>query len=70
MVVTMPGVTETFKSVIEEMTHETDLERVNLLHLGNSNQTHNDLNTSIYKTENRWNIHHVSYDMFPSRAKQ
>jgi len=69
LVVTMPGVAETFKIVIKEMTHGTDFKLVNLLHTQNPNLTHNDLNTSIDEPENRWNIHLVSYDTLTSRAK-
>jgi len=46
-VVTMPGVAETFKSVIDELTHGTDFNLVNLLHYENVNLTHEDLNISI-----------------------
>jgi hypothetical protein len=69
LVVTMPGVAETFKTVIDEMTHGTDFKLVNLLHPENANLTHEDLNTSIDEPENRWNIHLVSYDTLTSRAK-
>jgi len=69
LVVTMPGVAETFKTVIDEMTHGTDFKLVNLLHAENANLTHQNLNTSIDKPENRWNIHLVSYDTLTSRAK-
>jgi len=69
LVVTMPGVAETFKSVIDEMTHGTDFKLVNLLHAENVNLNHEDLNTSIDEPENRWNIHLVSYDTLKSRAK-
>jgi len=51
LVVTMPGVAETFKSVIDEMTHGTDFKLVNLLHAENANLTHQDLNTSIDEPE-------------------
>ena len=47
LVVTMPGVAETFKTVIDMMTHGTDFKLVNLLHAENANLTHEDLNTSI-----------------------
>jgi hypothetical protein len=69
LVVTMPGVAETFKSVIDEMTHGTDFKLVNLLLTENANLTHQDLNTSIDKPENRWNIHLVSHDTLTCRAK-
>jgi len=69
LVVTMPGVAETFKTVIDEMTRGTDFKLVNLLHPENANLTHEDLNTSIDEPENRWNIHLVSYDTITSRAK-
>ena len=69
LVVTMPGVAETLKSVIDEMTHGTDLKLVNLLHTENANLTHKDLNTSVDEPENQWIIHLVSYDTLTSRAK-
>jgi hypothetical protein len=48
----MPRVAETFKTVIDEMTHGTDFKLVNLLHPENTNLTQEDLNTSIDKPEN------------------
>jgi SNF2 family DNA or RNA helicase len=69
LVVTMPGVAETFKSVINEMTHGTDFKLLNLLHGENANLTHEDLNSIIDEPKNRWNIHLVSYVTFTSRAK-
>jgi len=69
LVVTMPGVAEIFKTVIDEITHGTEFKLVNLLHTENSNLTHKDLNTSIDEPENRWNIHLLSYDTLTSRAK-
>jgi len=69
LVVTMPGVAERFKTVIDGMTHGTDLDLVNLLHAKNVNLTHEDLHTSIDEPENRWHIDLVSYDTSTSRAK-
>jgi len=69
LVVTMPGLAETFKTVNNEMTHGTDFKLVNLLQADDANLTHEDLNTSINEPENRWNIHLVSYDTLTSRAK-
>jgi len=69
MVVTMPGVAETLKTVIDEMTHGTDFKLLNLLLAENAILTHKDLNTSSDEPENRWNIHVVSYDTLTSRAK-
>jgi len=68
-VVTMPGVAETIKTVIDEMTHGTDFKLVNLLHPENAYLTDENLNTSIDEPENRWNIHLVSYGTLTSRAK-
>ena len=62
LVATIPGLGETFKTVIDEMTHGTDFTLVNLLHSENANLTHEDLNTSIDEPETRWNIYLVSYD--------
>jgi len=69
LVVTMPGVAETFKSVIDKMTYGIYLKLITLLNPENANHTHEDLNTSIDEPENRWNIHLVSYDTSISRAK-
>jgi len=49
LMVTMLGVAETFKTVIDEMTHETDFKLVNMLHTDNANLTHEDVNTSLDK---------------------
>ena len=57
------------KTVIDEMTHGTSFKLVNLLHAGNGNLTHKDLNTSIGEPENRWNIHLVSYNTLTSREQ-
>jgi len=62
LVVTMPGVAETFKSVIDKMTFATAFKLINLLHTENVNLTNEDLDTSHDKAENRWDIHLVSYD--------
>jgi len=69
LVVTMPRFAETFKTVIDEMTHVTDFKLGNLLHAENANLTHEDLNNGIDEPETRWNIHLVSYDTLTSRAK-
>jgi len=69
LVVTMPGVAETFKTIIDEMTNGTEFKLVNLLHHENANLTHEDLNTSIDEPQNRWNIYRLSYDTFTSRVK-
>jgi hypothetical protein len=52
LVVSMPGVAETFKTVLDEMTHGTEFKLVNSLHAENANVTHQNLNTSIEKAEN------------------
>jgi SNF2 family DNA or RNA helicase len=69
LVVTMPRVAETFKTVIDKMTPGTDFKLVNLLHPKNAYHTYEDLNTSIDEPENRWNIHLVLYDMLTSSVK-
>jgi len=69
LVVTMPGVAETFKSVIDEMTFATDSKLINSLHAEYVNLTHEDLNTSIDEPQNQLNIHLASYDTLTSRAK-
>ena len=70
LVVTIPGVREICKTVIHEMTCVADFKVVNLLHAENVNLTHMDLNTSIDKLENQWNIHLVSCDTITYRAKR
>ena len=52
LVVTMPGVAATFKSIIDEMTYGTDFKLIHLLHAENGNLTHKDLNTTIDELEN------------------
>jgi len=52
LVVTMPRVAETFKSVIDEMIYATDFKLINLLHLENANLTHENPNCSIDEPEN------------------
>jgi hypothetical protein len=69
MVVTMPGVAKTFKTVINEITHGTDFKIVNMFLTENVDLTHEDLKTSIDEPEIRWNIHLVSYDTLTCRAK-
>jgi hypothetical protein len=69
LLVTIPGVAETFKTVIDKMTHGTNFKLINLLYAENANLTHEDLNTSIDNSVNRWNFHLVSYDTLTSRAK-
>jgi hypothetical protein len=69
LVVTIPRVTETFKSVINEVTHATKFKLLNLLHNENVNLIHEDRNTSIEEPETRCNIHLVSYDILTSSAK-
>jgi len=52
LVVTIPRVGETFKSIIDKMTHGTDFKLGNFLHALNANPTPNDRNTSIEEPEN------------------
>jgi len=65
----MPGVAETIKTVIEEMTCGTESKLVHLFHAKNANLTHEYLNSSIDKLESWWNIYLVSYDTLTSRWK-
>jgi len=58
----MPGEADTFKIVINEMTSGTTLKMVNLLDMKSADLTHEDLNSSIDKPDNQWNIHLASYD--------
>jgi len=69
LVGTMPGVAETFKSVIDEMTPGTYFKLATFLHAENVNLTHKDPDSCIEEPKNRWNIHLVSYDTLTSRAK-
>ena len=62
LMVTVPGVAETIKSVIYEMTHGTDFKLINIVHAENVNLTHEDLYTSTDAPENPWNVHIVSYE--------
>ena len=47
LVVTMPGVAETFKSVINEIKYGTEFKRIDLSHTENGNLTHDYLNSGI-----------------------
>jgi hypothetical protein len=49
LAVTMSGVAEIFKTVINEMTHGTEFNLVNFLHTESANLAHEDLNPSIDK---------------------
>jgi len=69
LVVTMSAVAETFKTIIDEIIHGTNIKLVNLSQGENANLTHKDLNTSIDEAENQWNIHLVSYNTSTSGVK-
>jgi len=69
VVVTMPGVAETFNSVIDEMTFVTDIKLGTLVHAENAELTHEDVDTSLDELEHWWNIDIVSSDSLTSRAK-
>ena len=47
LVVTMPRVAETFKTVIDDMTDRANFKLVNLVHAKNPNLAHEDEKTSI-----------------------
>jgi hypothetical protein len=51
LVVTMHGVADTFNTVIDETTHGTDFQLVNLVLADNEYLTHQDMNTSIDNPE-------------------
>ena len=57
LVVTMPGVAVTLKSVIHKIISGTNLNLVNLLQAENVNLTHKNLKTSTDEPENQKNIH-------------
>jgi hypothetical protein len=67
--VIMDGLAETFKTVIDDMTHVTNFNLANLMHAKNANHHKEYLNTRIDGPENQCNAHHVSYDSLTSRAK-
>jgi len=69
LVVQKLGVAETFKSVIDEMTHGTNFKVVNLLHTDNADLSHENLNTTIDEPGNPWTIHLVSYNTLRFTAK-
>jgi len=48
----MPGVAETFRSVVEQMTYGMDFKIVNWLQAENVGPTHDDPNISIDESEN------------------
>ena len=52
MVVTMPGVAEMFKTVIDDMTPGTNFKLLNILHTNNVNLTQKHLTTTIDEPEN------------------
>jgi len=66
---TMPGVGETVKCFIDDMTDGTDFKLVILFHAKNANLTHENLNCSVDDPGNRSNIYLVLYDTLTSRAK-
>jgi len=68
LVVTMPVVAATFKTVIDEMTHGTNFHIVILLLIKNAHLTDENPNTSVDEPDSRSNIHLVSYDTSTSRA--
>jgi hypothetical protein len=62
LIVTLPGICETFKSVIKDMSYNTDFTIIDLLDPNHYNLTNEDLNASADEPEQRWNIHLISYD--------
>ena len=52
LAVTMPGVAESVKTVINETTHETHFQLVNLMHAENANLNHKNINCIIDEPEN------------------
>jgi hypothetical protein len=69
LIVTLPGICETFKSVIKDMSYNTDFTIIDLLDPNHYNLTNEDLNASADEPERRWNIHLISYNTFTARAK-
>jgi len=66
LLVTMPRVAETLKSVIDEMRYGTNSKLFTIVHTDDANITHDVLNTDI---EQNWNIHRMLCDTITSRAK-
>ena len=52
LAVTLPGVADTSKTFIDEMTHVTELKLVNMLHAENANLAHQHLKPIIDEPEN------------------
>jgi hypothetical protein len=69
MVLTIPVVAETRKTVIDRTTHRTNFNLVNVFQAEHANLTDEDLNTTIDEAEKQWNLHLVLYDTLKSRAK-
>jgi len=69
LMVTMPGVAATVKTVIDELTHGCEFKLVYLLHTETVHRTHKNQNTSIDQPENWWNMHLLLYDTLTFRAK-
>jgi len=69
VVVTMPVVAATFISIIPKMTYGTNFKLLNILDVEIANLINKDLNTSIDKPENQWNIHLVCYETCTSIVK-
>lgn len=69
IVVTMPGLVETFKRVIKETTYGTNFKLVNLEDVEYGNLTHENLDTCIDKLDNQWNIHVVLSDTSTSKVQ-
>jgi len=59
LVVSMPGVADTFKTVIKTITYRADITLINMLNVQQANPTHEDLNTSRDQLEHLRNIHLV-----------
>jgi hypothetical protein len=51
LIVTLPGICETFKSVIKDMSYNMDFTIIDLLDLNNYNLTNEDLNASADEPE-------------------
>jgi len=56
LVVTMPGVAEAFKCVMDNISYETNFTLVNLLDTRNLNFAHEDWNICLHEPDKRWNM--------------
>ncbi|KAF8544412.1 hypothetical protein BDD12DRAFT_801333 [Trichophaea hybrida] len=69
LIVTLPGICKTFKSVIKDMSYNTDFTIIDLLDPNHYNLTNDDMKASTDEPEQRWNINLKSNDTLMALAK-